>query len=92
MLYLVELDQNQDDYSRLPLPLNDLTETHEKLKERLTQREATIEVYENANRFIAALTKVRESLGNEVDWADAHDLPSGVAQPAKPNTFSINDT
>ena len=69
VLYLVEHDQEQDDYNRLSLPLNDLTETHEKLNECLTQREATIEVFDNANRFMGALTKVRESLGNEVDWA-----------------------
>ena len=68
-LYLVEHDQVQGDYNRLPLPLNVLTETHEKLNECLTQREATIEVFDNANRFIAALTKARESLGNEVAWA-----------------------
>jgi len=69
VLYLVEHDQDQDDYNRLPLPLNDLNETHEKLNECLIQRETTIEMFDNANRFIAALTKVRESLGNEVAWA-----------------------
>jgi hypothetical protein len=69
VLYLVEHDQDQDDYNRLPLPLNDLNETHEKLNECLIQRETTIEVFDNANRFIAALTKLRESLGNEVAWA-----------------------
>jgi hypothetical protein len=69
VLYLVEHDQDQGDYNRLPLPLNDLTETHEKLNECLIQRETTIEVFDNANRFITALTKVRESLGNEVAWA-----------------------
>jgi hypothetical protein len=69
VLYLVEHDQDQGDYNRLPLPLNDLNETHEKLNECLIQRETTIEVFDNANRFIAALTKLRESLGHEVAWA-----------------------
>jgi hypothetical protein len=69
VLYLVEHDQDQGDCNRLPLPLNDLTETHEQLNECLTQRETTIEVFDNANRFIVALEKVRESLGNEVAWA-----------------------
>lgn len=67
VLYLVEHDQG--DCSRLPLPLNDLNEAHEKLNECLIQRETTIEVFENANRFIVALAKLRESLGNEVAWA-----------------------
>jgi hypothetical protein len=39
------------------------------LNECLTQRETTIEVFDKANRFIAALTKVKGSLGNEVAWA-----------------------
>jgi hypothetical protein len=69
VLYLVEHDQDQGDCNRLPLPLNDLTETHEQLNECLTQRETTIEVFDKANRFIVALEKVRESLGNEVAWA-----------------------
>ena len=64
VLYLVEHEQ-----SRLLLPLEDLAKTHEQLNERLAQRETTIEVFENANRFIAALTKVRESLGNDVVWS-----------------------
>ena len=67
-LYLVEHDQEQDDYNRLPLPLSDLTETHEKLNQWLTQRGAAVEVFGNANRFITALTKAKESLGNEVAW------------------------
>ena len=68
-LYLVDHDQDQGVCNRLPLPLNDLNETHEKLNECLIQRETTIDVFDNANRFITALTKVRESLGNEVAWA-----------------------
>ena len=69
VLYLVEHGQEQGLHDRLLLPLEDLTETHEQLNQHLAQKEASIEVFENANRFIAALTKVRESLGNEVVWA-----------------------
>ncbi|HDY82238.1 MAG TPA: hypothetical protein ENH48_04695 [Halieaceae bacterium] len=69
VLYLVEHGHEQDTQDRLLLPLKDLTETHEQLNERLTQRHATIAVFDNAHRFIVALTKVRESLGNELAWA-----------------------
>ena len=68
VLYLVEHGQEQDHHHRLLLPLEDLTETHEQLNQHLAQKEASIEVFENANRFIAALTKVRESLDNELVW------------------------
>jgi hypothetical protein len=69
VLYLVDHDQDRGDYNRLPLPLNDLTESHEQLNECLAQREATIEAFDSANSFIAALTKVKGSLGSEVAWA-----------------------
>jgi hypothetical protein len=69
VLYLVERGQEQGSQDRLLLPLKDLAETHEQLNECLAQREATIEAFDNANLFIAALTKVRGSLGNEVAWA-----------------------
>jgi hypothetical protein len=68
VLHLIEHGQEQDHHHRLLLPLEDLTETHEKLNQHLAQKEASIEVFENANRFIAALTKVRESLDNELVW------------------------
>lgn len=66
VLYLVEQAMEEPGQDRLLLPLDDLAATHELLNENLVGRGATIEAFENANHFIAALTKVRVSLGDEV--------------------------
>jgi hypothetical protein len=68
VLYLVEFWAKKGKQNRLTVPLEDLTETHERLNEHLAGRGASIEAFENANNFIVALTQVRESLLSEVDW------------------------
>ena len=69
VLYLVEQSLTSGAQERLMLPLEELADTHEQLNEELSRREATIEMLENGSRFIAALTQVREALGEEVNWA-----------------------
>jgi hypothetical protein len=51
------------------LPLEEITETHEQLNEELSRRGATIEMLENASRFMTSLNQVREALGEDVNWA-----------------------
>ena len=69
VLYLVELSRESGPQSRLMLPLEELTETHEQLNEELSRRGATIEMLENASRFMTSLNQVREALGEDVNWA-----------------------
>ncbi len=69
VLYLVGQARGSGGPERLMLPLEDLAETHEQLNERLSRDGATIAVLENASRFITALTRVREALGEEVNWS-----------------------
>jgi hypothetical protein len=68
VLYLVEAAENSQKQNRLPLPLANLTATHEKLNEQLAEKKASIEAFENAGNFILALANVRESLQGEVAW------------------------
>ncbi len=69
VLYLVEQSRPSGSQERLMLPLEELAETHEQLNEELSRRGVTIEVLENASRFIAALNQVRDALGEDVNWA-----------------------
>jgi hypothetical protein len=68
VLYLVEAYEHGEKRNRLPLPLETLTETHEKLNEYLAEKGANIEMFERAGNFIAALTNVRALLSGEVAW------------------------
>jgi len=68
VLYLVEAGENSQKQNRLPLPLANLTATHEQLNEQLAEKKASIEAFENAGNFILALANVRESLQGEVAW------------------------
>jgi hypothetical protein len=69
VLYLLEHRQEPVDHERILLPLEDLSETHDQLNEQLARREVNIEVFEKANDFILALTRLKESLSGEVTWA-----------------------
>jgi len=69
VLYLVDNGQEPGSQDRLLLSLGDLLETHEQLNRELVQREVSINAFENGNRFIAALARVRESLGSGVTWS-----------------------
>lgn len=68
VLYLVEADEFGEQRNRLPLPLENLTATHEQLNEHLVEKGANIDMFERAGNFIAALTNVRESLLGDVAW------------------------
>ncbi len=68
VLYLIESWAKREKQNRLTVPLENLTETHERLNGHLANKAASIEAYENANNFIVALTQVRELLQGEVDW------------------------
>lgn len=68
VLYLVESPGGGEKQNRLPLPLENLTETHEQLNNCLVECGASIAVFEKAGNFIAALTSVRAMLPVEVAW------------------------
>ena len=68
VLHLVEAGEFGEQRTRLPLPLENLTETHEQLNEHLVEKGANIDMFEKAGNFIAALTSVRELLLGEVAW------------------------
>ncbi len=68
VLYLVEAGGNGVKQNRLPLPLENLTETHDQLNEHLVEKGAHIEMFEKTGNFIAALTNVRALLPGEVAW------------------------
>jgi len=68
VLYLVETHGGGEKQNRLPLPLENLTETHEQLNDCLVESGAGIGVFEQAGNFIAALTNVRAMLPVEVAW------------------------
>ena len=68
VLYLVAAPEGEEKKNRVPLPLENLTETHEQLNDRLAENGASIEMFERAGNFIAALTNVRAMLPVEVAW------------------------
>jgi hypothetical protein len=68
VLYLVEANEHGEKRNRLPLPLENLTETHEQLNEHLVDKGASIEMFEKTGNFVAALTNVKALLSGEVAW------------------------
>lgn len=53
---------------RLFLSLVNLADTQDQLNEHLLQRNASVSMYENANRFIDALMEFRELVENQIVW------------------------
>lgn len=68
VLYLITGEQEQGRQDRLMLPLEDLSETQEKLNAELARRDATLDMLNNADRFIAALSDLKDLLGSDVVW------------------------
>ena len=68
VLYLVEGQPGADGPRRRLLPLQDLADTQELINGELARRGATVGIMEEADRFIRQLARVRDGLGEDVDW------------------------
>jgi len=66
-LCLVEYG-SQATQHRLFIALGNLADTQEQLNEHLLQRNASVAVYENAHRFLAALTEFRGIVQDQIVW------------------------
>ncbi|MEM8561615.1 MAG: hypothetical protein AAGF57_05235 [Pseudomonadota bacterium] len=67
VLYLIEhpLEKQQ---TRLPLPLENLTQTRDQLHDELAQCDAQAISFDKANAFVCALGRVKDRLRTEVTW------------------------
>jgi hypothetical protein len=68
VLYLVACGPRREDKNRLPLSLQDLEDTQEQLNQELLRRDATLETFADADRFILALTSLKNAIADRVAW------------------------
>ena len=73
VLYLVEQDLDGDIRERHLLPLEDLGDAQEAINASLAYRPVSIGMLEKADRFIQELQRVREALGDQVNWVSSPD-------------------
>lgn len=67
VLYLIE-NQVDEQQKRLPMPLENLTQTRDQLHEELAHCAAEATSFDKADAFVAALGQVRDRLQTEVTW------------------------
>lgn len=68
VLYLVTRSPQREDKNRLALSLEDLEDTQEQLNQELLRRDATLEMFAEADRFIVALTSLKNAIADRVAW------------------------
>ncbi|MEH6581512.1 MAG: hypothetical protein V7754_06215 [Halioglobus sp.] len=69
VLSLISQGQLSEEFSRHVLPTEDMEQLPEQLNQLLSNSGAEIQEHERAAHFLAALSKLRESLGSEVLWS-----------------------
>ncbi len=73
VLYLVEQDPDGEIRERHLLPLEDLGDAQEAINASLAYRPVSIGMLEKADRFIQELHRVRDALGEQVNWVSSSD-------------------